>query len=373
MIRKYPQSKYWCFTLFNTPKFTDEKSLPKEVQYVIYQTEKAPTTDKQHYQGYIELKNRIRMTSLKSLFADDTVHLEPRIGTQEQAIHYCTKPNQGCNCQICTEERKTPTAIPNTIVQIGVKFKSESGKRNDLLAVQKEIHKGGSMLEVASKHFGSYIRYTKGLEKYRSMYIQSQIPTWNPPTVIVICGKAGIGKTRACYQYDPQLHKIAPPEKNGMVWFDGYDGQFTLLLDDFYGWIKYHTLLEFMDGYPCMLQTKGSHVQKNWNVVLITSNKSPGEWYKDHGLTPALERRITKILDADIMTDWKQLYEEVLKIVPTHASLGIPKDSEIPEDYPSDEEQHTPPPPEEKDKFDWNNVEETPDVDEPDSQCEIDE
>ena len=54
---------------------------------------------------------------------------------------------------------------------------------------------------------------------------------------------------------DPNLYNVPEPN-NGSLWFDGYRGQKTILLDDFYGWIKYHTLLQITDGYPYQAPTK---------------------------------------------------------------------------------------------------------------------
>ena len=44
---------------------------------------------------------------------------------------------------------------------------------------------------------------------------------------------------------------------NGTLWFDGYRGQKTLILDDFYGWLKYGDLLKILEGHPYRCQMKG--------------------------------------------------------------------------------------------------------------------
>lgn len=44
-----------------------------------------------HFQGYIELTKVMRFTALKKIFNDNTLHIEPRKGTQQQAIDYCQK------------------------------------------------------------------------------------------------------------------------------------------------------------------------------------------------------------------------------------------------------------------------------------------
>lgn len=62
------------------------------IQYMIYQKEKCPSTNKIHFQGYCELKNRMTLFRIKNeLFKDNTIHIENRRGSQEQAIKYCSK------------------------------------------------------------------------------------------------------------------------------------------------------------------------------------------------------------------------------------------------------------------------------------------
>jgi hypothetical protein len=68
----------------------------------------------------------------------------------------------------------------------------------------------------------------------------------------------------------------------------------VLLIDDFYGWIKYGFLLKVLDIYPLRLAVKGSHAYACWETVYITSNKAPETWYAG-GMTAALRRRIHSI------------------------------------------------------------------------------
>lgn len=85
---------------------------------------------------------------------------------------------------------------------------------------------------------------------------------------------------------------------NNGVWFDGYIGQKVLLIDDFYGSIKFHDMLEYMDGYKFQVPIKGGFVWKAWDKVYITSNKHPNEWYANYRCLeePAFVRRINEFL-----------------------------------------------------------------------------
>lgn len=65
--------------------------LPRDIHYLVAQTEVAPGTGTPHIQGYLELKRRLSWNQIKTLLGNRTTHLEKRLGTQDQAITYCLK------------------------------------------------------------------------------------------------------------------------------------------------------------------------------------------------------------------------------------------------------------------------------------------
>jgi len=85
----------WCFTVYDFPHEDGTGfSVPDRdpnFKYCVLQLEQCPTTGALHWQGYIEFKKTIRMAGVKKLCNDQTMHLEPRRGTQQQAIDYCKK------------------------------------------------------------------------------------------------------------------------------------------------------------------------------------------------------------------------------------------------------------------------------------------
>lgn len=62
-----------------------------ELRYFVAQLEVCPSTQKKHWQGYLEVTKKMRFSMVKKLLEEPTAHLEPRWGTQAQAIEYCTK------------------------------------------------------------------------------------------------------------------------------------------------------------------------------------------------------------------------------------------------------------------------------------------
>lgn len=223
-----------------------------------------------HLQGYAEFEGPVTWTRMRKEISE-RVHIEKRRGTQEQAIAYCKKDA--------------------SYVEIGTKrVMKGQGHRTDLDEVGQMVKDGESLMTIAERHPGTWIRYNKGITSLKN--VLEEKPKWRDVEVLVYWGPTGTGKTRRAMQWG-DVYKMNQ-NTNGTLWFDGYDGEETLLLDDFYGWIKWGELLGMIDGYPYRCQTKGGYVYAKWKRVVITSNKPPSEWYHERDIAP-LNRRITRV------------------------------------------------------------------------------
>jgi len=218
-----------------------------------------------HLQFCLTFRTGKRLSGMKKLLP--RAHLEvPRF--LEESRKYCKKEGN--------------------FVEIG---DGSQGKRTDL-ELACELSKV-SMLKVAEEMPVMYVKYHKGFQALRNRLASKQ-KEFVEMEVIVLIGKPGGGKSRMARQIDPDLYNLPEPV-NGNLWFDGYDGEETILFDDFYGsWMKYHTLLQLLDGYPMQLPVKGDFTTKRWKRVILTSNKHPKEWYGREECE-ALMRRITRV------------------------------------------------------------------------------
>lgn len=79
--------KNWMFTI-NNPEESEDPKAWKGVDYLVYQLEQG-ADGTPHYQGYVELSKKGRISALKKL--NPRAHWDRRNGTQAQAIAYCTK------------------------------------------------------------------------------------------------------------------------------------------------------------------------------------------------------------------------------------------------------------------------------------------
>lgn len=288
-----PQSRNWVFTL-NNPTQADEEALKTHLAvgafaYLAYQKE-VGDSNTPHLQGYVQLPRKGRLGGLKTLIP--RAHLQIRAGTHDQAVHYCSKPHEGCDCKHCVSARGLPNdgrAIGASPVVLGTPT-GGAGQRNDLLDVRDALDGGMAMADVAHDFFGAFCRHHRAFREYvvlrrageRDWHTKCQV-YWGPP---------GTGKSRrAMHEAGPGAYWLSKPQGNGTVWFDGYDGQETVVMDEFYGWISRDLMQRMCDRYPLLVQTKGGTVPFLAKRIIVTSNQEPANWWRNIGLG-AMQRRL---------------------------------------------------------------------------------
>lgn len=151
--------------------------------------------------------------------------------------------------------------------------------------MKAKIDKGASEESIADEHFSLWIRHFRAFERYRR--IKSK-PRNSATEVHVIYGPTGTGKSRWAMDEFPDAYW-----KQRSIWWDGYSGQSTVILDEFYGWLPYDTLLRLCDRYPLLVESKGGQINFEATRIIITSNSPPDQWYKNVYLASFI-RRVTK-------------------------------------------------------------------------------
>lgn len=119
-LSRVPRARRWLFTSYNVDGFSE----PEACSFLVYQTEQCPTTGRRHIQGYAEWRNQTVFNTVKSYFADDTVHLTVARGTALDNINYCTKE---------TTRVEGPSGL------VGEPGANHQGNRTDLQAAQRRI------------------------------------------------------------------------------------------------------------------------------------------------------------------------------------------------------------------------------------------
>lgn len=271
------KSRRWIFVENNKDSV---KYAADVMRYMVYQVECGNEKKTKHVQGYVVWSAPRNMTWIKKHFSN-TAHLEIARGTDEQNVAYCTKSETRIDGPYEFGERVKP------------------GKRSDIHELRDEINKGKHWEQLVDddRFVTLCAKYPKFIDRLHARNLSVKSATFREVLVTVLHGPAGTGKTSYVYSKHEanSVYKLDGWKKDSL-WFDGYNGQDVLLIDDFYGWIKYSLLLKLLDGYQTRLEVKGGFTYAMWTKVYITSNKSPCEWYKNKGLTEALERRLHRVL-----------------------------------------------------------------------------
>jgi len=261
------KSRYYVFVL-NNPWGIDVTEGPLihindigGCKYLTYQIERGENGTV-HWQGYLELKNPRTFSSIKK-DNDYTARMnfQNRHGTAVQAAEYAQKED--------------------TRIGIGVtegELSSRQGKRSDLDAVKEFYKNGGSERDGWEKFFGAHVRSHRAFTKYRRLVVKRR--NW-PMEVRVYWGLTDTGKTRSVYaEFDAEeIYSLPPPRSSGTYW-DDYDGQRVVLVDEMYGnRFSWAFLLQLLDRYPFKVPVLGDFVEFTSRIIIFTSNAHPGEWY----------------------------------------------------------------------------------------------
>jgi len=264
------RSACWTLNNYNDNHINILRTLARDAKYLVFGYEVAPTTGTPHLQGYISWDNPRSLDRFKETVSQ-TLHIEKMRGNPQQSSDYCKFEDYPDNTK------------PNVFEEFGTL--PQQGERTDWRVALSQI-KSGTPVEEVIDNQPQLLPCIRALDTYRSRCLK---PLNRDVEVIVLWGDAGSGKSRFAYENYPDLYS-KPPGK----WWDGYTGQETILLDDYYGYIQYTELLNVLDRYPYHCEIKGGYIWAQYKRVIITSNKPPEQWYY-HGMTPALRRRLTKI------------------------------------------------------------------------------
>ncbi len=287
MARRGPQ-RHWLATLHDTAGWNTNEPIPFDtdgVRYAVWQLERGSETDTLHVQLYIEYDRNHRLRWVKQHLGGAGVHAEPRGGTRDQARDYCRKED-------------TRSAGP---WEFGL-WTLHQGRRTDLEALQNRCRDGATLLTLYQEHFSNMVRYGRGVEKYL-LLLRANRDGNHACRVLWLWGPTGSGKSRLAYRLGAQAFWVNSTSTG--VWWDGYQGQLLVVMDDLRGnWMPMQVLLRIMDRYPYSVQTKGSMRTLNATRFIVTSCFHPTDLYRNSREDPAqLVRRCTMIQHMDVGMD----------------------------------------------------------------------
>lgn len=264
----------WSFTLHN---YTDNdvkqlQQMAKLVNLLVVNAETCPETSRKHLQGCVITKQKISFTAAKKLFGGSRVHIEATRAEACSAM-YCAKVDG--ESLICVDNRS-------------------QGKRSDMDDVRDAVAIRMPAAEFARK--SRSIQATLAYPKiYAMMYLAPVARHTNKVTWL--WGETGSGKTRHVYDKFPNITDVYAKKPDR--WWDGYNGQPCILLDDFRPtWWSFDHMLRLLDRYQMQVEIKGGDAWLQPAHIFITCTMKPEDLYEGLGEDIAqLLRRIHETVE----------------------------------------------------------------------------
>ncbi len=260
-----------------------------------------------HTHIYIYAKNAIMFSSLKKRFYE--AHLEKCKGTSLENRDYIRKEGKH------SESKKKETNIIDTFEEWGEMPVERTSSLKQSEEICEMIKEGYSNYEILER-FPSSMNRLQHIEKTRQTYLEEKYKSeFRKLEVVYISGIAGVGKTRFVmdkYGYDKvyRVNKYNNP-------FDNYKGEEVILFDEFHSQIPITEMLNYTDGYPCLLPCRYQDKTACYTKVYIISNIDLNAQYSeiqktDRETWKAFLRRITEIRvidkDGNTNTIEKEIY-----------------------------------------------------------------
>jgi len=256
------QGKRYCFTLNNYTDEEYEAVLSWDVKYLIVGKE-VGESGTPHLQGYVIWATTKRLAAMKKL--NCRAHWELARGSTDQNVEYCSKGED------FVEKGDRPAA------DVG-EAEKERWKRAREIAVN-----GGDMDEIPDD---IYVRYYRTLKEIRKDHMDKP-PDADGTTGLWFVGAPGTGKSRTARDEFPGSYL-----KMQNKWWDGYQGEKSVLLDDLDSKELGHLLKIWSDRYSFLAETKGGAIHIRPEKIIVTSNyKIEDLWCDNFEMMSAIRRR----------------------------------------------------------------------------------
>lgn len=265
--RQESTAKRWCFTINNPTdedKFWENGEQQEHLEYLIVQ-EEVGENGTRHYQGFLILKKRNRMTWLKSNI-NNRAHWEKTRGTDKQAADYCRK-----------DDTHPPEGLRFEFGQLKAEGKRRG--RDELEeAVIDEVEALKKGFKATADIDAQVLARPGFLAAYNALTADLLGPYRPELKIITLIGPPGTGKSFAINTLFPKAGRAIMG--NGGTWFANPCSK-VMVFEEFAGQIQLQKMLKYLDPYPMALEVKGGMRPAMYETVIITSNTRPDGWYRN--------------------------------------------------------------------------------------------
>lgn len=259
------QGRYWLLTM-PFERFQVPEELPEPVCWMRGQQEIGGTTNYHHWHVIIATKTKVRGSAIARIFGTG---IKIELTRSERAENYVFKDE---------------TAIEGTRFEKGQKLMKRNSK-TDWKKI-KDLAVAGELTKISEENPQVFISSYRTLKQISIDYMVAP-QDMSSTTGVWIYGPPGVGKSHfARDTYGRDLYMKAQNK-----WWDGYQNQRFVLLDDLDTNVLGHYLKIWADKYSFMAESKGSSRLIRPEKFIVTSNYRIEDLFVDPILCEAIKRR----------------------------------------------------------------------------------
>lgn len=265
------RSRAFAFTWNN---YTDEVESQLQAEpyvYQVYGKELAPTTGTPHLQGYIRYRSARSLESVRKRLKG--AHVEVAI-SEFHLDKYCQKDGIAFQDGVAPMSQKS-------------KGVAEQERWKAIVAAVKD----GRMHELAETEPKAYAMHYSKFKSIEKDFMKSP-PDLEGCSGIWVSGPPGTGKSHWVREQYPRAF-----DKLLNKWWDGYQGEQYVLLDDFdhnHKCLGSH-LKRWADRYAFKVEIKNGALNVRPKLIIVTSNYEIEDiWQEDQQMAAAISRRFKK-------------------------------------------------------------------------------
>ena len=245
-----------------------------------------------HTHLYVVFPNAVLFSTIQKRFYG--AHIEPAVGTNRENRDYIRKEGKW------SEDEKRDTNLPETFEESGELPPDRGEQVKQSEAIFSMIKDGASNAAILEA-FPSAMNRIDHINKARQTLLEDQLKDkFRMLNVTYLFGAAGVGKTRGVmeeYGYE-NVYRVT----NYQHPFDGYKGQKVIVFEEFRSSLPISDMLNYLDGYPCMLPSRYADKVACYTEVYIISNIPLEQQYpqiqqEQPNTWQALKRRINEVCE----------------------------------------------------------------------------
>lgn len=263
-----PQNRTWIFVINNWTEDDINWVMALEVNKITVSKE-IGDEGTPHLQGVVTFKRLYTFNQVKKLHPK--AHWEVAVASID--FNYCKK----LGGELVRDDKG-----------------SNHGKRSDIDDIRAGLDAGDTLKQIVKK---ARSMQSVSFAKAYIQYTEEHLPRNTKIDVFWYYGCTGLGKTKKVLDQTENLKLFSPIS---FKWWDGYEGQDAVLLDDLRpDWCKPCELLKLLDNYRFnyRVETKGSSRCLLATKIYVTCPWHPEDFWRDSTEDPKqLLRRITELV-----------------------------------------------------------------------------